>query len=283
MTLSNSIRNLVRFPSLKARAANSRTSTPVALGFFTSLGSWGPLLAGYYQAIRAELPGERDFWRKQITSDLDVLEIGAGSGFISVELARAQPKSLTLVEPETENIDLLEVVLLEANLETIPKIIAGKFEVTNVPQQDLIVFPYDSLPMITDKQQRASLIRISANRLKPGGRFILHVSTPSWNERYIAASKEVSRTRYRLSSGVEVTSERFVKRISESEYIKFVSIETLDRSQKENYVALTSIVTQEEVLAAAEKAGLRLVNCYSDFFGGKNPIGDDLILTFERP
>ena len=257
---------------------------PARLGFPTTLGPWGPLLAGFYDVARTELPHERGFWKSLISPDMDVLEIGAGNGFISTALAEARPRTLTLVEPEKENIRILEHNLAKEKFRMTPEIVPARFETGAFRPQDLIVLPFDTLPMITDTASRAKIFLIAAKYLKPGGTFVLHVSTDAWVERFFATPQNTVTQACSTYDKRNLLTKRTSRRISESQYIKFYHLKDESTGLQENYLALTSIVTPEEILSAAKTAGLTLSSWYSDFekHPGPVPTSDDHIFVFKK-
>ncbi len=251
--------------------------------FATSLGNWGPLFAAYYEAAREELPNEKKFWISLIKKNFSVLEIGAGSGFISEALASTKPKLLTLIEPEPENIKLLNKNISKWNSKTNIDVVTSQFETANVSPHDLIIFPYDSLPMISSRIQRADLFRIIANRLTPNGIFGIHISTPLWSKKYVQSTRELAIQKYITQYGQPIEVKRFFRAVSGTEYIKFISIKNEQQETQENYVALTSIIFEEEIFESAKLAGLKLIHRYSDFYGTpydpiSGPIDDDIFV-----
>jgi hypothetical protein len=250
--------------------------------FATSVGPWGPLLAEYYQAAREPLANEREFWASLIQPGMSVLEIGAGSGFVSEVLAQRNPDHLTLVEPEKEHVRLLKHAMAGWKTSSNIEILTTYFEHARVSPQDLIVFPYDTLPMIIGRDQRLKLFRSAYDRLKSKGLFAVHISTPSWAQKYIEGSRELSLSFYMTSRKNNVSVKRFSKPVSPTEFIKFVSVLCLAKRAKENYVALTSIVTHQEMLEHGTAAGFRLQAHYSDFYGHSGPSADDAIYIFQK-
>ncbi|MGZ3723947.1 MAG: rRNA adenine N-6-methyltransferase family protein, partial [Bdellovibrionales bacterium] len=98
-------------PLIPALSPQGLSGEPSGWRFATSIGPWGPLLAGYYETSREALPFEREFWASLVKPTSTIIEIGAGSGFISKSLAEASPQLLTLVEPEPEHLKLLRQAL----------------------------------------------------------------------------------------------------------------------------------------------------------------------------
>ncbi len=191
-----------------------------------------------------------------------------------------------LVEPEAENVKLLKKRLQLNTPEIQPSILQTKFEVGSFTLQDLILFPYDSLPMLTDTTSRSKIFTIASRHLNPNGIFAIHVSTPSWVSKELSESCIVKQTFFRTLQGTEITVKRSIRQVSDTEYIKFISIEDQSNGIRENYLAMTSIVTSNEILEAAKQAGFVLQNRYRDFFctpfSPLEPESDDDIFIFRK-
>jgi len=270
----------VYVPSLQTGV---HSEDPHGWRFATSMGPWGQLLAEYYEVVREALPNELIFWQSLVSHNMDVLEIGAGSGFVSKALAEANPRVLTLVEPEKEHVKLLRRASQNWKTECKIEVLEKYFENTNVAPQDLIIFPYDSLPMVIGQDQRLRLFKAAHERLKGNGIFAVHVSTPKWVVQYLRSTEMLSINDFLSTTGNKITVKRFSKPISNSEFIKFVSVYCPNLKAKENYVALTSIVTDEEIMGHASDVGFTLYKKYGDFHkNGFVNSSDDAIYFFKK-
>ncbi|MGZ6480265.1 MAG: hypothetical protein ACXWQE_13230, partial [Bdellovibrionales bacterium] len=151
-----------------------------------------------------------------------------------------------------------------------------------VIKHNLIVFPYDSLPMITSRKQRAKLYEAVAQRLVSPGRFVLHFSSPNWVEKYVKETGRETLCDYTISSGDEIKVKRFSKPVSNTEFIKFISVECPKKGTRENYVALTAIVSEAEVVTDAAAAGLVLIERFGNFEKKVFAPSEDVILVFRK-
>ena len=261
---------------------NTQNGNMNASGFPTALGAWGPLFAGYYDSAREPLPYELEFWEEITNPHKDILEIGAGNGFISRRLIRPG-KRITLVEPEAENLRLLEKRFDKTNISDCEvNIVRGRFETVSVSPQDIIIFPYDSLPIITDPRQRGIIVQLAAERLKTGGLFVIHISSPIWAEKYIQATTQELMKDYTIWDGSLVQVKRVTRRLTKFEYLKFIAVQDYKTRIREHYIARTSIIQPHEILEHARSAGLEIVKIYSDFQFSESGNSDDLIFVLRK-
>ncbi len=269
-------------PLVPVLPPQDHSGEPSGWRFATSIGPWGPLLAEYYEVAREALPNEREFWASLVQPTSTVVEIGAGSGFISKALAEASPRLLTLVEPEREHLKLLRRAMRTWKTHSQIDIVEAFFENTKISKHNLIVFPFDSLPMITSRKQRAQLYAAIAERLVPGGKFVVHFSSPSWNENYVRETGRQSVSTYTIRSGHELRVRRLSKPISKAEFIKFISVECPEKQARENYVALTAIVQEDEVILDAASAGFKLESRFGDFKKNVFSPSEEVIFVFKK-
>lgn len=247
---------------------------------------WGPILAWMSECRREVIPGEIGFWANQIKGKQSVLEIGAGTGYLSTHFAatvRDLGGNLVFVEPEMENIAILREKLRQQNLLSFATIEHCYFENYESSELfDYILFPYDSLPMVP-KSKRKSLIGNVAKHLKQGGVFGLHFSSISWNQNFIT---EIGTKPYHFSFPHPEWPEKYINatlsisNVTSASYEKRFFLEFEDIV--EIYTFSTEIIDREALIGDAISFGLSLSDWFSDFESSKVIGGDDLILIFKR-
>ena len=234
------------------------------------------MLDEYYLMTRRPLDGEIEFWVSGIDETKRVLEIGAGQGFLSRHLLNAGPRSLTMAEPLLNCQKYLEPLKTDAGpVET--QTYYQKFEDLGFESEfDLVIFAYDSLPMIP-KENLTDFFRQVHLALKPGGRFVFHISTPEWNQKYISQFQRVYHANKELPSGRKVKIFSWAEEISEDYYLKHFVFVDEENLQPEYYCMPAQILYHGYIERLCQDAGLKLVQCQKSFDGQDGP--DDLIYT----
>jgi len=246
---------------------------------------WGPTLARYYEATRVELPHEKEFWRSLLRDTPNVCEIGAGSGFLSESFLDIGIQSLTLVEPEIQNILLLVAKLAArerplTSESPVVTIVCNIFQGVDLVPQDIIAFPFDSLPMLPSRDARKLLFANVARTLKPGGLFAVHFSSVNWNLALLD-QKGPPHQREVPTMGHPIHVTKHIISETDSSYIKHIKLEVTADKAIEEYAIRTFILDIDEVVEDVEATGLHLDVQYSDF-EGRNIQGDEVIQLFRK-
>lgn len=241
--------------------------------------TWGPMLDEYYKMTRTALNGEIDFWLSKTDPKMRVLEIGAGQGFLSQQLLSARPKSLTLVEPLVNCQRYLES-LKSMSDQTNVEIYDRNFEHIPVEKSyDLIIFAYDSLPMVPKSQLNTFFSQIS-RVLSPDGHFIFHISTPEWNQNYISQFRKVYHGNKKFPSGKGVKIFSWAEPLAEDYYEKhFVFVDEMSLSS-EYYCMPVQILYHGYIERLCEDSGLVISSLSRSFDDGEG--SDDLIYTVRK-
>jgi cyclopropane fatty-acyl-phospholipid synthase-like methyltransferase len=238
---------------------------------------WGNMLNEYYQLTRAPLAGEIDFWKSQIKKGDSVIEIGAGQGFITKHIVQKKPSKLLLVEPCKSSSKYLEAI--QTN-ESVVSISYDLFEETkDIFESDCIIFPYDSLPMVSKENYNLFFKKIY-DSLADDGKFIFHISTKEWNLEYLNKFKSVYKTTKVFPSGKNVTVLAWAEKLSDSCYTKFFCFIDIDTNISEYYEMKTNILNKEFILELCEKNNLQLVHEFKSF--DEVITKDDLIFTLAK-
>ena len=250
--------------------------------------TWNSHTARLYDMKREGLPGEIDYYASLVKGTCRGTEIGAGTGYLSVHFATAGIKQLTLVEPMRGNLELLRMrtrPFQEHNGVNIEIVEAFYQDYTGTPQ-DVILFPYDTLPMLHEPAQRQKLFDAVSRNLVQGGLFALHVSTPAWNRAFIEALKEPKVFEVPgLFDLPPFTATYEVLPFDDAMYVKRITHTEGDETKDVIYSAV-AILDPEEVVAMAVQSGLVLQQQYSDF--GNTPIqnlseaAEDIVLEFRK-
>ncbi len=250
--------------------------------------TWNAYTARLYDMKREGLPGEIDYYVSLAEGAGSLTEIGAGTGYLSVHLAAAGVKHLTLVEPMSGNLELLRMrarPFQDHDAITIDIAEAFYQDYTGTPQ-DVILFPYDTLPMLHEPAQREALFDAASRNLIQGGLFALHIGTPAWNRAFIEALKEPKVFEVpSFFSSPTFTAKYEVLPYSDTMYVKRITY-TEDDDVKHITYSPVAILDPEEVVAMAVKSGLTLTQQFSDF--GQTLIkqlsdaADDIVLEFRK-
>jgi SAM-dependent methyltransferase len=245
--------------------------------------SWSALFTYSYDAGREELPGETAFWSELARGKASILEIGAGTGFISQHIAAHKPQSLTLVEPEIENIKILTRRMARYHKSSSLRFFPGKFQDYRGPQQDLIAFPYDSLPMIYSREERSKIFDVVARSLTAGGLFAIHVSSQDWNDNYVASHREPSISFTPASKDWPAFCiTRQVIPISAALYVNKMEARFLNGSIHERFIDPVVVVSPDEIQEMAADRDLKLEAHYRDFPASENQGTDEHIFIFRK-
>jgi hypothetical protein len=248
--------------------------------------SWGPIMARFYETMRKELPGERSFWTHRVPEGSDVLEIGSGQGFVSVALARGKPRSLTLIEPERENLPALMDALRPFEAGVRIKIVVNRFELAQHDPQDLVALPFDTLPMITRPEDRCAIFRKAFESLRPQGAFVFHLGTRAKADRAIEKRAQGGVRDVALADGTIVRVSSRYERVFPDLFNKYCRIENLEGALLEEYVFPTAILDRNDVRDLADEAGFEVAGEYTDFLLHDLPAdgrADGLVYILRKP
>ena len=248
--------------------------------------NWDDVFAHFYHKGRGEIyPNELKFWRRLCAGRDNVLEIGAGNGFIARELANADIKTLTLIEPEPANTKILRAIRPERPASTAIIVEEKLFQDYTPPNgtlQDVIYTSWDNLVMFTEKEMRRSLfMRVSA-LLNPGGLFASHISSRNWNRKVFEKLRTPKIFDMDLDHYGKASIEYRIEHIESDRYRKFIVI-TLPSGERKTYILPTEAIAMSEVMEHAAEAGLALIEHSADYSGtaiGENP--DDHVFVLKK-
>ena len=152
-------------------------------------------------------------------------------------------------------------------------------ETKDIFESDCIIFPYDSLPMVSKENYNLFFKKIY-DSLADDGKFIFHISTKEWNLEYLNKFKSVYKTTKVFPSGKNVTVLAWAEKLSDSCYTKFFCFIDIDTNISEYYEMKTNILNKEFILELCEKNNLQLVHEFKSF--DEVITKDDLIFTLAK-
>ncbi len=242
---------------------------------------WDELFSAFYAQSRQEiLPGELDFWRSLCCPRDRVLEIGAGSGFISQAYAAMPGLTLTLIEPEPANLSRLKTI--SATSSTSVEVFAGIFQDFPVNVAfDLVVTSWDTLVMF-DNRTKEEFFSFVAKALRPGGIFATHLSSLGWNRLMAARLKKPKVFTTNIQGkNFEVTYR--IDQVGDDFYNKTIILRSPELRVEKRYILPTLVESLENTLIRASAAGLQLSRKMSDFLGHDVTDPSDHVLVFQKP
>lgn len=248
------------------------------------LPQWDYWLARFYHENRKDIyPNEISYWKSICKDKKNVLEIGAGNGFISKNLLDVGVKTLTLVEPEYENL-----VFLNLNLD---KQKQSSFSSTNIEifaspyqmydqdnSQDVIFTSWDNLAMFSSFDERLELFQLVAKHLKSKTSiFCFHLSSEKFNYKDYLNNIHPKKFTMHLEDDQYLDCIWSIEKNSEFYYSKKLSIKPPGETQSLSYTLPTWTVLPQEIHKLADLSGLKVLNVFNDFDGGITDDPDDYI------
>lgn len=248
--------------------------------------NWDEVFALFYQKGRGEIfPNELKFWRDLCSGRENVMEIGAGSGFIAEALTDIGIKHLTLIEPEPANIRFLEKVGgkgAQGTRVTVAPVVFQKYSAPAGALQDVIYMSWDNLVMFRNLEIRSGLFRKVAAELKPGGRFAFHISSPGWNRKVYEKLRTPKVFDMDLDQYGKAGVLYKIDHVRDNIYNKHIVI-TLPSGEEHRYLLPTEAIGMEEVSGHARACGLELEKDHVDYSGTPaTPESDDHVLVYKK-
>lgn len=248
--------------------------------------NWDEVFSHFYHKGREEIyPNELKFWQRLCSGKENVLEIGAGNGFIAQALAGAGIKNLTLVEPEPSNVKLLNELAAKSAGATrvlVEPVIFQKYSPPAGVLQDVVYMSWDNLVMFRDREARRRVFMQISGILKPGGLFAFHISSRNWNKKVYEKLRVPKVFDMDLDQYGKARIEYRIDLAAENVYKKYIKISLVSGEEK-TYILPTEAIGMPELLSHLEEARLKVIEHSSDYSGtppGDNP--DDHVLVLQK-
>ncbi|OGR90850.1 MAG: hypothetical protein A2V88_17960 [Elusimicrobia bacterium RBG_16_66_12] len=186
-----------------------------------------------------------------------------------------------MIEPEAANVAYLKRLSTEPS--TTLDIFQGIFQHFTQPKPfDLVVSSWDNLVMFTADTGKDAFFSFAARSLRPGGRFVTHLSSEKWNKQVFLKLRKPK------EFVVKIDDEEFqvtflIEEVETNFYHKTIILRSLSRNLEKNYALPTRIDSLDKTLERASTAGLVLLKRTSDYLGNDAPDPDDHVLVFQRP
>jgi SAM-dependent methyltransferase len=247
--------------------------------------NWNALFSKYYFISRTAIyENELLFWQSICKNKSNVLEIGAGSGFISKSLLDVNIGELSLVEPELENVKYLKSLALKNDRSTVVTIIDSVFqEYSSSVKQDVIFTSWDNLSMFSNINTRRDIFNNVAKNLKPDGIFVFHLSSKKFHYEDFKRCEKPLNFQYDLNEKQKIEVRFSIEKISDIEYLKHLDLKDPDSKTWHFYILPTISIAEHEVRKLAKASGLVVVDYYNNFEKNKVENPDDYIWILKKP
>lgn len=233
---------------------------------------WDYWLARFYHENRIDIyPNEIDFWKSICKNKLNVLEIGAGNGFISKNLLDIGVQTLTLVEPEKENLGFLNLNI-DKQLQRLTS--STDIEIFPYPyqmydknkSQDIIFTSWDNLAMFSSFEERLELFQLVSKHLKSAdGVFCFHLSSDKFNHNDYLNNISPKKFSLPLDGGEKLDCIWSIEKNHEYFYSKKLSMKPPGFLNSISYTLPTWTVLPQEIYKLADLSGLEVVSVFNDF------------------
>lgn len=242
----------------------------------------GPIQAKYYANKRGALPGEIEYWKSLVRPDQDIIEVGAGTGFISEAVAHAGPRQFFLIECAEPYVKILQKKMAHfPNVQIIP----SRFQDCTPQQVDKIIFPYDTYPELPEIEKK-ELYQFAFKNLKSGGRFYINVATlESHRNSYGPITLNPLERKYTLENGNYIQSYTIAEYIAADKIrASHTVFEKRDNETlgSETYLLEIEYTNKDRMIELATQAKLRLVELITDF-PLATKTNEEYIFIFEKP